>query len=340
MAQSQPANNTGDLLGQFISWERLARDIIDFKRIYVDLTTQPGKLRGDTLSGLMLSQIVYYHLPDRRGNPRLHIERGGYLWLVKRRTDWWNECRLTTKQVDRCLGILGAGRQIGTKKTGRWEPGCNLLTIELHRFRKAPTQYIRLNFPVFLVAWQSQVDRLANSILPYGDNATNSISPDGENQIISPDGQDQISPDGQDRMLSPDGEIHLQKKKDTGGEDKEVFLDFPEITPRFARFLQEIRMAFTIDTYNSLFMGVVPTAMTEDSIVIGVPSSLIKERIEGFIWDRLNDIAESVFGPGIGVEIVVKPDANPPTGAGSQVDQPLDHSGVDIPLGQWADVDY
>jgi hypothetical protein len=186
------------------------------------------------------------------------------------------------------------------------------------------------------------VDRLVNSISPYRENTVKPILPKGENQIISPDGQDQISPEGEKQIISPDGEIHLQKNKDNRGEDdkEDTVFPFPEITPRFAMFLQEIRGTFTSDTYNSLFRGVVPTAMTEDSIVIGVPSAMIKERIEGFIWDRLNDIAGSVFGSGIGVEIVVKPDGNPPKGADPQVDQPPDHSGLTDPLGQWADIDY
>jgi len=41
---------------EFLAWERASRDTIDFKTAYVDVA-------GDLVSGLLLSQIIYWHLP-------------------------------------------------------------------------------------------------------------------------------------------------------------------------------------------------------------------------------------------------------------------------------------
>jgi len=224
--------NQDDLYRQFVNWESFARDIIDFKRLYVDMTAEPDKPRsGDPLAGLMLSQIVYYHLPDRRGHPKLHIERNGYLWLVKRRTDWWDECRLTPKKVDRCLGILGDGRQIGTKEDGYWKEGRKLIVVTLHKFRGTPQHYIRINFPAFLIGWE----RLT-STLPDGERRIVPILPNGESPIILPDGEDGISPDGESDVISPDGESDLTKEIDNQLQDDELIF----LTQKYKDFWPEI----------------------------------------------------------------------------------------------------
>jgi len=43
---------------EFLSWELTTRDTIDFKKIYVDIA-------GDLIAGLLLSQIIYWHLPSK-----------------------------------------------------------------------------------------------------------------------------------------------------------------------------------------------------------------------------------------------------------------------------------
>lgn len=285
-------SETNSLLYKFVSWERMARDVIDFKRIYVDMTGKPGEPRsGDPLAGLMLSQIVYYHLPDRRGNPRLHIERSGNLWLVKRRTDWWEECRIKPKQADRILGVLGKGRKIGSGKNRRFEPGRDLLVVELHRFRKAPTQFIRLNFPVFLELWEEQVGKLErSSIFPYGEKRVESISPDGENQIKSPDGEEQKSPDGEDLIKSPDGGKHLQRKNDQRGKEE---------GQKYKDFLIDLEGILPPGTFTDLFSGsfpILPSSSDSGELAIVVNTESKKERIEGFLMDVIDSLFHSHFG--------------------------------------------
>jgi hypothetical protein len=52
----------------FLAWEAASRDTIDFKKIYVDMA-------DDLVAGLLLSQVVYWFLPDRNGNLKLRVRR-------------------------------------------------------------------------------------------------------------------------------------------------------------------------------------------------------------------------------------------------------------------------
>src|SRR5699024_12159927 len=83
----------------FLYWEQASEDTIDFKRIYVDVA-------GDILAGLLLSQIIYWHLPNKSGEQKLRVEKDGHLWIAKGRSEWFEEIRLTARQFDRASKIL------------------------------------------------------------------------------------------------------------------------------------------------------------------------------------------------------------------------------------------
>lgn len=127
---------------EFIRWEVASRDTIEVKRIYVDLA-------GDLAAGVLLSQIIYWYLPSKADDlPKVRILKEGKLWLAKSRKDWWEECRLTPDQVDRCLSIL--------EKRG-------LITKKVFKFSGDPTTHIWLNLGAV-------EGRVARSISPIGDN--------------------------------------------------------------------------------------------------------------------------------------------------------------------------
>jgi len=122
-----------DNFSEFLAWERASRDCIDFKTIYVDMT-------GDLCAGLLLSQIIFWHLPDRNGRSKLRVRTAdGRLWLVKACADWWPEIRLTEKQARRALRIL--------KEKG-------LVDTEIHRFAGTPKTHIHLRQDAFLTCWR------------------------------------------------------------------------------------------------------------------------------------------------------------------------------------------
>lgn len=121
---------------RFIYWEQSSRDTIDFKKSYVDLA-------GDLIAGLLLSQIVYWHLPSKEtGKTKLRVKKDGHLWLAKGRNEWWNEIRITEKQFDRASKIL-------VQK--------GLIEKKLYKFDGRPIPHIRLIWENFLPQLESVI---------------------------------------------------------------------------------------------------------------------------------------------------------------------------------------
>lgn len=87
-------------ISEFWEWERRSRDTIDVKRCYIDIA-------GDLVAGILLSQIMYWFLPDKGGNPKLRVkDKEGVSCLAKNRDDWKKECRISARQYDRAIKIL------------------------------------------------------------------------------------------------------------------------------------------------------------------------------------------------------------------------------------------
>lgn len=150
---------------QFLLWERASRDTLEVKRLYIDMA-------GDLVAVVVLSQIVYWHLPNRDGQARLQVQREGKRWLAKGRADWWAECRVSPKQADRALAIL---------------EGRGLIEVRLFQFGKAPTKHVRILPQGFLRAWRAELAGSADAAgpgeLPASDfpQRAKSISTKGRN---------------------------------------------------------------------------------------------------------------------------------------------------------------
>ncbi|GAJ09042.1 unnamed protein product, partial [marine sediment metagenome] len=78
------------MFNDFLAWEKASRDTIDFKKIYVDIT-------GDLIAGLLLSQIIYWHLPNKDGETKLRVIKKNRPCIAKARHDWWDEARISVK---------------------------------------------------------------------------------------------------------------------------------------------------------------------------------------------------------------------------------------------------
>ncbi len=143
---------------QFLLWEATTRDTIDFKKAYVDMA-------GDLVAGLLLSQIVFWTLPDREGKSKLRVYKDEQWWIAKRREDWWDEIRITARQFDRAVKIL--------EKQG-------LLVTALYKFDGAPTKHVRIDESPFLAAWETVLTQSVKSILPKGEKPS---SPNGEKDL-------------------------------------------------------------------------------------------------------------------------------------------------------------
>ena len=92
--------------------------VVAFRPLLVDLTG------SDVVAGLVLSQMLWswHELPK--------INRDGRTWIVKASADWWDECRVSPRQVQRVLAHL---TDIGLIDTRRWKRD------------GAPTTHISLN---------------------------------------------------------------------------------------------------------------------------------------------------------------------------------------------------
>lgn len=135
---------------EFLDFEKATRDTIDVKKVYIDMA-------DDLVAGVMLSQIVYWHLPDKDGNSKMRVEKEGHKWVAKRREDWWEEIRVKPKQADRALADLGKAGIVHTR---------------VFRFDGSPTVHIRIDEERFL-----EVMELVTSgkwIFPREENPTSS----------------------------------------------------------------------------------------------------------------------------------------------------------------------
>ena len=133
---------------EFLRWEEVDQDAIKVKRIYIDIA-------GDLVAGILLSQIIYWHLPSKRdGQTKLRVKKDGKLWLAKGRDDWWDECRITPRQFDRAIGIL---------------VDKGIVEKERFRFGGSPTIHIRLVPEVVMQYIENEISGV-NSILTKGEN--------------------------------------------------------------------------------------------------------------------------------------------------------------------------
>jgi hypothetical protein len=108
-------------------------NVIALNRTYIDMAG------GDLASGILLSQLVYWHTPNPQGHSRLRIKKDGHWWLAKKRLDWWHECRLTPKQFDRASQFL---ERLG------------IIVIRNYRFDGSPMKHLRISSTGFNRALQ------------------------------------------------------------------------------------------------------------------------------------------------------------------------------------------
>lgn len=115
-----------EVMKKFIIWEAASRDTIDVKRCYIDIT-------GDLVSGVLLSQIIFWFLPNRANQLKVQILKDGRYWLCKERTEWWDECRVSEYQFDRAI------KELCQK---------GVIIKKLYKFDGAPKVHLSVDFDV------------------------------------------------------------------------------------------------------------------------------------------------------------------------------------------------
>lgn len=67
-----------------------------YRHMYVDIC-------DDLVAGILLSKIVYWFGIGRNGEQRAKHTHEGRACIVKKREDWWQECRISERQYDRAI---------------------------------------------------------------------------------------------------------------------------------------------------------------------------------------------------------------------------------------------
>ena len=128
----------------FLAWEKSTKDTVDFKKVYVDIA-------DDLVAGLLLSQIVYWSLPDKEGKSKLRVFKQGQYWIAKAHKEWYEEIRISKGQAKLALTkLFGKGLVI----TGKW------------KFNGAPTTHVRLNWPIFLRCLEVELENAESESKP------------------------------------------------------------------------------------------------------------------------------------------------------------------------------
>lgn len=85
-------------------------------------------ISGGIVEGMVLSQILYWFQPTADGKSKIKVIKNGKAWLVKKRSDWYSEIRITEKQFVRAIkSLIDKG----------------FVEMEIHRFNNIPMSHIR-----------------------------------------------------------------------------------------------------------------------------------------------------------------------------------------------------
>lgn len=136
-----------------------ASDFVLINHAYIDIA-------GDLVCGAMLSRIVYWFgRSTETGKLRASLVRDGRLWIAKRRKDWWDEIRITEKQVRRATEVL---------------VGLGLIVTKTYKFNGVPTTFISLNAAELLKRlseWEAEaVEKAVQNSIDEDGNGTADIT--------------------------------------------------------------------------------------------------------------------------------------------------------------------
>ena len=176
----------------FLNREKASRDTIDFKMIYVDIS-------WDLIAWLMLSQIIYWNLPDKKGQSKLKVVKGWSTRLAKSDKDWYGEIRITKDQARRARKIL----------TEKW-----IIECDKFKFSWAPTTHIRVNWDVLVTQMDLGLNPNGNGSEPKSLTETTSEN----TSDILPKGNREESPEEKsiEWNLSDKQENNQEKEKVAG----------------------------------------------------------------------------------------------------------------------------
>jgi hypothetical protein len=161
----------------YLRVEATGQRTVALKLVHIDMA-------GDLIAGVLLSQLVYWHSPNREtGEPRLSFERDGHRWLRKSYDEWHDECRLTVAQARRAVEKL---LERGLVETHVW------------RHDGTPTLHLRIVGEAFMAAFDLATSQVtaemrssANGLVAHSVSApdlsqsANGNAPDSKSEMRS-----------------------------------------------------------------------------------------------------------------------------------------------------------
>ena len=169
---------------------RKVRELNSRRGIFLDLTYID--ITGDITCGVLLSQLIYWFSDDEKGNSKLRVKKEDRYWLAKSKNEWYQETRLSKKQLERAEKIL---KQMG------------IIEVKIFKFNGTPTNHYWFN-------WERFIELEEDSLLsrgemgcaqrvqpdaPKGDNGKlpkGSLESDDKVQPINPKGSNLLIPKG------------------------------------------------------------------------------------------------------------------------------------------------
>lgn len=124
-------------MDKFLALKELETHKVSFEMTYVDMAG------GDLIAGLLLSQIVFWFLPSKKGNNKTRATYKGKRAIAKNREDWYEEIRITPRQYDRAIQILKE---------------LDIVNVENSMFAGKRTPFIMLNGDVFLQLYDEKIN--------------------------------------------------------------------------------------------------------------------------------------------------------------------------------------
>lgn len=133
---------------------------------YIDIS-------GGLVEGTLLSQIMYWFSTDKNGKIRARVIKDGELWIAKKRSDWWDEIRISEKQYDRAIKVL-----IEKK----------IIIVAKYKFDGTPMAHIRPNYEQLNKLLKEYLCSISENISNQLDNPTftngeNGLYPKGKMEI-------------------------------------------------------------------------------------------------------------------------------------------------------------
>lgn len=136
-------------MDKFLALKEAEQQRVNFEMTYVDVAG------GDLVAGLLLSQIIYWFLPNKEGKVKTRVTYKGRRALAKNRGAWYGEIRVTPRQYDRAIAILIK---------------LNIVDVVNSMFGKNKTPFIMLNEDVFLSLYEQAISRFHQTVKPVSPN--------------------------------------------------------------------------------------------------------------------------------------------------------------------------